>query len=48
VSARDTAGQQYGTLYDTSQPGNGNGGHLWGTDLPQEAKEQLLSYLKTL
>lgn len=37
-----------GWLYDTSLDGNGNGGHLWGTELPAEAKENLLSYLKTL
>ncbi|GAA3070671.1 hypothetical protein GCM10010520_17740 [Rhizobium viscosum] len=48
VSMPDKAGEQYGTPYDTGLPGNGNGGHLWGTDLPPEAKEQLLSYLKTL
>ena len=37
-----------GFLYDTSLPGNGNGGHLWGTDLPQAEKDNLLAYLKTL
>ena len=29
-------------------PGNGNGGHLYGTDLSDEAKQSLLAYLKTL
>lgn len=48
VSAADTDGARYGRLYDTTRPGNGNGGHLWGTDLAPEAKEQLLAYLKTL
>jgi hypothetical protein len=48
VSAAGTDGERFGWLYDTQKPGNGNEGHLWGTDLPQEAKEQLLAYLKTL
>ena len=34
--------------YDTHEPGNGNGGHLYGTDLAEDAKEALLEYLKTL
>lgn len=37
-----------GWLYDTAQRGNGNGGHLWGTELPADAKAALLEYLKTL
>jgi hypothetical protein len=48
LSAAGTPGERHGTLYDTNLKGNGNGGHLWGTDLPSEVKEQLLSYLKTL
>jgi mono/diheme cytochrome c family protein len=48
VSAAGTDGERFGWLYDTQKPGNGNEGHLWGTDLPQEAKERLLAYLKTL
>ena len=36
------------SLYDTAKPGNANGGHLWGTDLSQAAKDNLLAYLKTL
>jgi hypothetical protein len=48
VSAAGTDGARYGRLYDTSLPGNGNGGHLWGTDLAPQAKEDLLAYLKTL
>jgi mono/diheme cytochrome c family protein len=39
--------QRAGTLYDTSRPGNGNGGHLYGTDLPVAEKRALLEYLKT-
>jgi len=48
VSAPDTDGARYGKIYDTSEAGNGNGGHLWGTDLSPGEKEQLLAYLKTL
>jgi mono/diheme cytochrome c family protein len=36
-----------GFCLDTSLPGNGNGGHLYGTDLPQQAKSDLLAYLTT-
>lgn len=48
VSDRETVGGRRGWLYDTTLPGNGNGGHLFGTALPAEAKEALLAYLKTL
>jgi hypothetical protein len=34
--------------YDTTLPGNANGGHLYGADLPEEQKEDLIEYLKTL
>lgn len=34
--------------YNTALPGNGNGGHLYGTDLPEDAKTALVEYLKTL
>lgn len=37
-----------GTKFDTSLPGNGNGGHLFGTNLPDGDKAALLEYLKTL
>lgn len=33
--------------FDTRQPGNGNGGHLYGTDLTPEEKANLLAYLLT-
>ncbi len=36
-----------GWLLDTRLPGNGNGGHLYGTDLTPEQKRALLEYLKT-
>lgn len=34
--------------YDTTLPGNGNGGHEYGTELAPEEKEALLEFLKTL
>jgi hypothetical protein len=40
--------RRFGTRYDTREPGNGNQGHLWGTNLPAEEKRALLEYLKTL
>ncbi|HWJ74457.1 MAG TPA: cytochrome c [Kaistia sp.] len=48
VSTPGTDGAKYGVLFDTAVPGNSNEGHLWGTDLPQSAKENLLAFLKTL
>jgi cytochrome c5 len=35
-------------IYDTSEPGKGNGGHVAGTDLPQDKKAALIEYLKSL
>jgi hypothetical protein len=40
-------GQGFST-YDTSLVGNGNQGHLWGTQLSNSEKLDLLEYLKTL
>jgi hypothetical protein len=40
--------QRIGTPYDTSLRANGNGGHVFGTDLPPAEKDALLEYLKTL
>lgn len=37
-----------GVRFDTTLRGNGNGGHLYGTDLPVAAREALLEYLKSL
>lgn len=37
-----------GTLHDTRLRGNGNGGHLYGTELPDADKDALVEYLKTL
>lgn len=36
-----------GFCYDTSVRGNGNGGHLYGTDLPDRDKDALVAYLLT-
>ncbi len=40
--------ERVGFPYDASISGNGNQGHLHGTDLPEDQKEALLEYLKTL
>ena len=37
-----------GFLYDTSIPGNGNGGHLFGTKLTNDQKQDLIEFMKTL
>jgi len=34
--------------FDTRLRGNGNGGHLYGTDLTDEQKDALVEYMKTL
>jgi hypothetical protein len=34
--------------FDTTLPGNGNAGHLYGTDLSREEKDALVEYLKQL
>jgi RoxA-like, cytochrome c-like len=33
--------------FDTSRPGNSNGGHLYGTNLPPSDKDAIVEYLKT-
>jgi hypothetical protein len=33
--------------FDTHQPGNGNGGHEYGTQLGQSERAALLAYLRT-
>ena len=40
--------RQAGFFYDTAIPGNGNGGHLFGTKLPETEKLDLLEFMKTL
>jgi hypothetical protein len=43
----DTACDRTDCLVDTSRTGDGNGGHLWGTDLPEPDRMALLEYLKS-
>jgi hypothetical protein len=33
--------------YDTRLPGNGNGGHVYGTSLAAPEKDDLIAYLLT-
>ena len=42
-----TACSQQDCLVDTTRTGDGNGGHLWGTDLAEPDRMALLEYLKT-
>jgi hypothetical protein len=39
--------QPHGFCFDTRLPGNGNGGHVYGTQLSAADKEDLLAYLLT-
>jgi hypothetical protein len=36
-----------GELFDTTTPGSGNNGHLYGTTLAPELKTALVAYLKS-
>jgi hypothetical protein len=45
--AVDTACGQQDCVVDTTRTGDGNGGHLWGTDLTEPDRMALLEYLKT-
>jgi mono/diheme cytochrome c family protein len=40
--------EKEGVAFDTSQRGNGNGGHIYGRDLSIQDREALIEYLKTL
>jgi mono/diheme cytochrome c family protein len=40
--------EKEGVVFDTSQRGNGNGGHTYGRDLSVQDREALIEYLKTL
>ena len=44
----ETGEGPHSSLFDTSLPGNGNGGHDYGTALSAEDKRDLLEYLKSL
>ncbi|TPE49244.1 cytochrome c [Amaricoccus solimangrovi] len=48
VSSEGTDPRRRMWRYDTAEPGNANGGHLWGTELDPASKAALLAYLKTL
>ena len=45
--AVETACSQQDCVVDTTRTGDGNGGHLWGTDLAEPDRMALLEYLKT-
>jgi len=40
--------EKAGVRFDTTLKGNGNGGHLYGTNLPAADREAIIEYLKTL
>lgn len=40
--------EEEGFKLDTSLKGNGNGGHVYGTELPEQEKAALIEYLKSL
>ncbi|HET6519666.1 MAG TPA: cytochrome c [Geminicoccaceae bacterium] len=42
------AAEARGFRVDTSERGNGNGGHAYGADLPEPDRRALIEYLKTL
>ena len=46
--SRGSTAKRIGFLYDTEEPGNGNGGHTYGTDLSADDKRALIEYMKTL
>jgi mono/diheme cytochrome c family protein len=46
--ATDPQAQASGFRFDTRLKGNGSGGHLYGTTLPDADKRALIEYLKTL
>ena len=48
ISDKPVAHGVHFTLHDTTQPGNSNAGHTFGTDLDAASKEALLEFLKTL
>jgi hypothetical protein len=45
--AVETSCSQQDCVVDTTRTGDGNGGHLWGTDLSEADRTALLEYLKT-
>jgi hypothetical protein len=47
VSSVPESGGRAFFRFDTSLPGNGNGGHLYGTTLPDSDKRAIVEYMKT-
>jgi len=47
VWSRKEAGGRSFFEYDTTLPGNGNGGHVYGTTLSAADKQAIVEYLKT-
>jgi hypothetical protein len=47
VSNVETADGRTFFKFETSDRGNGNGGHLYGVELPENEKNALIEYLKT-
>ena len=45
---RGTTAKRVGFRFDTSERGNGNGGHTYGTKLSARDKQALIEYMKTL
>jgi hypothetical protein len=46
TSVAEEGGRRY-FRYDTTVPGNGNAGHLYGTTLPDDDKRAIVEYMKT-
>lgn len=44
----DATADDHTTLFDTALPGNGNQGHVYGTDLTESQRLALVEYLKSL
>jgi hypothetical protein len=47
VSDVPSAGGLTFTMYDTTEPGNSNGGHVYGTTLSDAEKRAIVEYMKT-
>jgi hypothetical protein len=45
---KKTPGNKLRKVYDTTQPGRGNGGHTYGDKLNEEERMTVIEYLKTL
>ncbi len=45
---KSASGFERRKVYDTTQPGRGNGGHTFGDDLTAEERAAVIEYLKTL